>query len=254
MNISHTDNGNGNALVLLHGYLEQKEMWAGVIANTPAGLRIICPDLPGHGGSPAQKNQSIESMATAVAELLDSLNIARFYLAGHSMGGYVALALAEMHPTRILKLALLHSHPYADPPEKSENRLREIKLIEEGKKDYIIRMAIPNLFASDYTETHPRLVQQVIEKAMTTTPEGMAACLSAMAHRPDRRHVISGAVFPVMLLLGKNDNLIAWQKLKEEFTQPHIRIETLEKAGHMGMIEEKEIFCHHLFKFFCPDV
>ena len=86
MNLSHTINGSGTALVLLHGYLEQKEMWEDVVQQAPAGLHIICPDLPGHGESPAQSNQTIESMATAVAELLDSLNIDRFYLAGHSMG------------------------------------------------------------------------------------------------------------------------------------------------------------------------
>jgi pimeloyl-ACP methyl ester carboxylesterase len=253
MKLAFKENGRGIPLVLLHGYLEQKEMWAEVIKAAPVGIRIICPDLPGHGSSAVQDNQTIGSMAAAVAELLDSLKIDRFYLAGHSMGGYVALALAEMFPARISKLALLHSHPFADPPEKSENRLREIKLIEEGKKDYIIRMAIPNLFANEYAAMHPGDVQQVIEKAMTTTPEGMAACLRAMAQRPDRSHVLTQAGIPVMLLLGKHDNLIGWEKMRDEFVQPHIRFETLEKAGHMGMIEEKEIFCSHLYKFFCND-
>ncbi len=271
MSLAYFEHGQGKPLVLLHGYLEQKEMWQETTALAPGGIRMICPDMPGHGKSPAQKNQTIESMGKAVVELADSLGIENFSLAGHSMGGYVALAIAEKHPGRIENLILLHSHPFADPSEKVKNRISEIKLLENGKKDMLIRMSVPNLFANDFAAEHPEIVQDMVSKALTTPAVGMAACLLAMAKRPDRNTVPENSHYNTMFILGKKDNLIPWQNVFSRYNPNHTRSRSasectpchspeasdcgsikfvlLEKAGHMGMIEEKELFCKSLFDF-----
>ena len=110
-------------------------------------------------------------------------------------------------------------------------------------------MAVPNLFANEYEISHPDKVQEVINKAHTTPPEGMVSCLRAMANRPDRSYVAESVDFPVMFLLGKKDNLISWQNVKTRYESPKIQFILLENAGHMGMIEEKELFCKCLFDF-----
>lgn len=249
--ISYIDQGQGTALVLLHGYLETMEMWQGVLPELAKHFRVICPDMPGHGKSPAQENQTIESMGEAVISLMDELKIQNFNLAGHSMGGYVSLAMAEKHPERIIRIALLHSHTYADAPEKAANRLRETVLISRRKKELIINFAIPNLFAPDFAEKHPDIVDKAIEMALTTPDDGMIACLKAMAERPDRTAVFKNLKQDRLMILGKNDNLISWQTLKEEFGNvPGIKIKLLEKAAHMGITEEPQAFVKALMEGF----
>ena len=248
--LKYFEHGKGNVLFLLHGYLEQKEMWSDVLKKAPEGLRIICPDLPGHGESTVHKNQSIESMADSVLKLADKLEIEQFHIAGHSMGGYVSLAIADICPKRILSLTMLHSHPFADPPEKKENRLRETKLLrDERKKEMIIRFSIPNLFSADYSERNPDIVGDTILKALTTSTDGMIACLTAMAGRPDRSVIPEKANFKTLFILGKKDNLISWEKISERYKDTHVNIVFLENSGHMGMIEENELFCRSFFRW-----
>jgi pimeloyl-ACP methyl ester carboxylesterase len=241
--LSYIQQGHGNALVLLHGYLENKEMWEDLLSKLPKSTSVICPDLPGHGDSGVLENQTIDNMGKAIFHLLDDLGIKQFSLAGHSMGGYVALAMAEQQPERVTRIALLHSHTYADLPEKAANRLRETHLVGRGKKELIIRTAIPNLFAPAFAKKHPDVVNKTIEIALTTPPEGMVACLKAMAERPDRTAFFKSLPIDRWLILGKNDNLISWQTLSDEFASiPGIKISVLENAGHMSMKEEPEAF------------
>src|ERR1044072_1296618 len=94
-------------LVLIHGYPLDHTMWFGVIAALGAGVRTIAPDLRGFGkaGLP-HREPSVDAMAQDIVSLLDRENIPRAVIAGMSMGGYVALAVAELARERVAGLAL----------------------------------------------------------------------------------------------------------------------------------------------------
>jgi len=100
--------GQGSeVLVLQHGFLGGSGYWAPQFEHFGAQFDIIAPDLPGFAGSghlPAP--ESVEGLAGAVIALLDRLEVERFSLVGHSMGGMVASQLALDHPARLKRLVL----------------------------------------------------------------------------------------------------------------------------------------------------
>lgn len=118
--ISFTDSGEGNSIVLLHGFLENKKMWTEYVELFSKKYRVITIDLLGHGESDSLGYvHEMEENANAVNEVLENLKIEKAIILGHSMGGYVALAFAELYPQKIQKLVLLNSTSKEDSAEKS---------------------------------------------------------------------------------------------------------------------------------------
>src|SRR6056297_1191352 len=97
--IHYTVAGNGPALVLLHGFLETIDMWKNFVPEFSRSHQVICIDLLGHGQTDSIGYvHTMEDMADAVLAVLIHLKIEKAHVVGHSMGGYVALALAEKAP------------------------------------------------------------------------------------------------------------------------------------------------------------
>ncbi len=239
MELSYIHYGKGEVICFLHGYLENKFLWKDVITQFP-DYHSFCFDLPGCGESPVQEEQTIDSMARAVKETLDSLNIKKMLLIGHSMGGYVALSFAEQFPEYIKGLVLLHSHPFADSDEKKKNRNQEIEILQAGKKSLLVNSFLPKLYAPGFSDNAALALSK--KMAEYTCSLGMIACLKAMAERPDRSHVLHQADFPLLWIYGKHDQLFDAQ-LADNFKTENQRLIKLKlnHAGHMGMFEEKEV-------------
>lgn len=108
--IAFIEAGEGEPLLLIHGVGLNAEAWGPQVETFAATHRVIALDMPGHGGSaaPAQ-SATIADYVTQALALLDSLNITKANVAGHSMGGLVALGLALGHPGRVLRVAVLNS-------------------------------------------------------------------------------------------------------------------------------------------------
>lgn len=133
--INFSDIGKGTAVVLLHGYLENLSMWDNLVPEFSKKNRVITIDLLGHGQSDCSGYiHSMEEQADMVAEVLSQLKIKKAILIGHSMGGYVALAFAELYSERIKALVLMNSTSLADNDEKKHNRDRAIQAV---KKNYV---------------------------------------------------------------------------------------------------------------------
>ena len=195
--------------VLLHGYLESMLVWDDFVPYLYKQVRVITLDLPGHGISVVKGPvHTMEYLADVVKNTLDALGIARCTLVGHSMGGYVALAFCEKYPERLDGVVLLSSTPDADTDEKKENRLREIKLVEAGKKDALARIAPEAGFAP---ENRPRMrdeIEDLVEQAFVTEDEGIAALLRGMIERPDRNEMLRRSAVRQLFIFGKHDGYI----------------------------------------------
>ena len=92
--ISYKVRGTGTPIFLLHGYCVDSSIWDEFIKELPT-FKIIRPDFSGFGQSDLLDNYSIETLARTVKAIADELKIKKCLFVGHSMGGYVALALAE---------------------------------------------------------------------------------------------------------------------------------------------------------------
>ncbi|HBS85609.1 MAG: hypothetical protein A2W91_14400 [Bacteroidetes bacterium GWF2_38_335] len=234
-----SDNGNGKPVVFLHGYLESKEIWNDLITSLKNRFRIIAIDLPGHGKTGVFSDvHTMDFMAEIVKKVLNHLKIQSCYITGHSMGGYVALAFAEKYSEMISGLCLFHSHPFSDGADKKESRLKEVELIENGKKDLIYKVSIPNLYADENLEKLKDKLQFSMNTAFATPAEGVTAALKGMRARRDKSEVLYKLRNKSFLIIGKKDNLIPCEKLIDLAEKHNLEHALLENSGHMGFFEE----------------
>ncbi len=100
--LAYERRGTGTPLVLLHGYPLDHHLWDDVAPLLGDTFDLIIPDLRGFGESTTVDRQfSMDDYASDIAGLLDILEIQKAAIAGHSMGGYVALAFARLYPERV---------------------------------------------------------------------------------------------------------------------------------------------------------
>ncbi len=240
--INYRLSGSGIPIVLLHGYLESVEIWNGFGAKLSQTFKVLMIDLPGHGESASLGDiNRMEDMAALINALTEKLSIDKFFLIGHSLGGYVTLAFLELFPEKLLGFSLFHSHPFADSPETIKKRKREIELIREGKKDLICQVNIPNSFANGNLKKFEVEIDKAKQIAVKTPNEGIIATLGGMMQRPDQSQLLKETKIPFLWILGENDNYIPYPEITEKVSMPlHASLVTLRNSGHQGFLEEEK--------------
>ncbi|WP_281238549.1 alpha/beta fold hydrolase [Flavobacterium praedii] len=236
--ISYSDSGKGTTVVLLHGFLENKTMWDAYVTELSKRNRIITIDLLGHGKTESLGYiQTMEENADVVHEVLSKLRIRKAILVGHSMGGYVALAFAELYPENMKGLVLLNSTSKEDSPERKKNRDRAIKAV---KKDYetFIRLSIANLFSEENREILIKEIEAVKIQALQTPLQGIVASLEGMKVRKDREFLLHTTTYPKLLILGKKDPVLNYEENLEQIKGTDVELVTFED-GHMSSIENQ---------------
>ncbi len=237
-NISFSVEGNGAAVVLLHGFLENITMWNSVSKELSKRNKVICIDLLGHGKSECIGYvHSMELMAEAVEAVLKHLRIRKTIVVGHSMGGYVALAFAEKNPTKIKGLCLMNSTSLADDEERKILRARANKMIQTNFKN-MVRMSFANLFSEKSRDLFKSEMQLALQEAMQTPIQGYIACQEGMRIRPNRIAVLKNNDFKKLFVIGKKDPVLKYQELEKEVKATNAESVVFEE-GHMSHIENK---------------
>ena len=247
--ISYSDSGKGTAVVLLHGFLENKTMWDVYVTELSKKNRIVTIDLLGHGETESLGYiQTMEENADVVHEVLSKLRIRKAILVGHSMGGYVALAFAELYPEKMKGLVLLNSTSKEDSSERKKNRDRAIKAV---KKDYetFIRLSIANLFNEDNREILSNEIEGVKIQALKTPLQGIVASLEGMKIRKDREFLLHTTTYPKLLILGKKDPVLNYEQNLEQIKGTDVELVTFAD-GHMSSIENQVELISILADFF----
>jgi len=251
---NYTVEGAGEPLMLVHGFCGEGSVWDELKKYFPKNFKLIIPDLPGYGNSEIQNSTSeiisIEFYAEYLNAVVETEKIERFTLVGHSMGGYAALAFAEMFPKKLKKICLFHSHPYEDAPEKKESRRKSIQFIEKYGTKLFTDELYNTLFAHAFYESHPEVVKSIKEKATHYPPETLIGSTHAMINRRDRSAVMKNISVPVLLIIGRQDKAIDYDKsLAMCSLAPVTEVHILQQAGHMGMLEAPEQTAQIISKF-----
>lgn len=238
--LAYSIDGNGPAVLLLHGFMESRKIWEVFGQSLQKQFTVICPDLPGHGESSVFAGQhTMDLMAGAVEQLLLEEGISDWLLVGHSMGGYVALQMAVNNPSRVKGLVLFHSHAQADSDEARQNRLRTINLVKADRKGFI-RQFIPDLFYQENVAKFGPEIESLQTIASQCPAEGIVAALAGMRDRADRQQVLKEATFPILFVLGKHDSRMPFDHLLAQAAMPsHSEVLLLDQVGHMGYIEAR---------------
>ncbi|MDQ0107764.1 pimeloyl-ACP methyl ester carboxylesterase [Chitinophaga terrae (ex Kim and Jung 2007)] len=232
------EEGKGSAVVLIHGFSENSGLWHLQTNRLKDHYKVIVPDLPGTAAAPLTTPLSIESMADYVYTILLEQNIKEAVVIGHSMGGYVALALAEKHPELIKGLGLFHSTAKADTEEKKENRTKSINLMNQYGAETFLRQTLPNMFSPVTKSKHPELIEACVKMGQECSLPALVAYYEAMKERPDRTAVLQQLTVPVLFVVGKDDNAVPPDSILPQITLPRVsNVHIFEAVGHMGMWE-----------------
>jgi pimeloyl-ACP methyl ester carboxylesterase len=248
--VTFSDTGKGRVVVLLHGFLGSHKIWEPVIKDLSKTYRVIAIDLPGHGDTPCfGYAHSMELMAKCVKAVLDHLKLKKYVLIGHSMGGYAALAFADLFPDHVKGFCLYHSTSYADSAEKKKDRLRAVNAVKADRNLYT-KNTIKNLFATKNLKYLKKEVSFASRIARGMSKRGIIAALYGMKDRASRDIILGMVEYPIMMVIGELDNVLPCEQLKEQAaTIRNPTILYLEHDGHFGFLESPQTSTKWLRKF-----
>ena len=243
--ISYSVYGSGKPLMLLHGFGEDSSVWRHQVKALSGECSLLVPDLPGSGKSVSEKaialTAEIDTMADCMAALVRHVFEGTNGVAvlGHSMGGYITLALEQRHTALINAFGLVHSTAFADTAEKKETRRKAIAFIQKNGSLEFLKTAVPGLFGDAFKAAHPEQVEALIAAGKDFEPAALINYYEAMMARPERTGVLQGSAKPVLFILGTEDKAAPMNDVLKQSYMPQVSYLTiLDGAGHMGMWEQ----------------
>jgi pimeloyl-ACP methyl ester carboxylesterase len=254
--------GAGEPLILIHGFLENKNMWATLQGELSKNYRVLAIDLPGHGETEAIGHiHTMEDYAELLLALIQFENIQKVSLIGHSMGGYVALALAELCLQRanlgnqstqasseeINKILLLNSTPLADSKIRKQERNRAIGMIQKYPQAFVT-MAVKHLFLPQDQDRFSSEIDTAILEAKSCSQKGIINTLKGLRDRKERIDVLKKMNSRCLIILGALDKLIDIDTTKAVAQATRTKVEILP-GGHMSYIEHPNKLLHTFEKF-----
>ncbi len=234
------EKGQGNPLILIHGFCEIGRMWQDFTDGLSSDFRVICPDIPGVGNSNLNRETiSLEEIAVLLEEWMEENNIENPIVIGHSFGGYVTLALAELMGQKLKAIGLFHSTAFADSEEKKGMRDRTVTFLQKHGVDNFVTSFVPPLFPENRRDELKSKIEVAIDQAKNCSLEGLIASTKAMRDRKDRFEVLRNFSGQKLFIAGELDTAVPL-----EASRAHKEVVThyveLANTGHVGMIERKQ--------------
>jgi 3-oxoadipate enol-lactonase len=241
--MAYTDEGAGETLLLVHGFPLNRLVWSTQVEAFKATFRVIAPDLRGLGESGGTAG------AVAMARFAEDLNALALQLgagpvimAGHSMGGYVALAFAKAFPRCLRGLVLVGTKAGADAPEAAAARRATAERVRAEDRVTVVveAMAAKMLSASNADSGMAAAVRGFMA---SSRPEGLVGALLGMAERPDASDWLGQIRVPTLVVAGLDDTIIPPAE-SEALAKaiPGARLELIPRAGHLVAFERADAF------------
>lgn len=237
--INYRDAGKGNTVLLLHGFLESMVVWNELLLHLSKRYRVIAVDLLGHGKSECYGYvHTMEDQADMLFALVQHLRLRKISLIGYSMGGYIALAFAELYPDHVRSLILLNSTAQPDSAERKLNRDRAIDVVKKNSAAFI-RMATHNLFDKEAHHKFSAEIEAFTNDALKTPVQGIIAALEGMKIRVDREALLHFSPYPKMIIASEQDTILPINDSKELAKNADVTFKTVP-GGHISTIEQKD--------------
>lgn len=241
------DSGDRQPVLWIHGFPLSSEIFRPQLSIRK--VRHIVPDLPGFGRSPEpQGTLTMDDYADDLASLLESARVDRAVLAGLSMGGYIAFAMARKVPERIAGLVLIDTRETPDTTEARAKRQEMIAAVEREGASAAVREMLSKLLSPAASPERVRQVEAIIRGS---SAGGLIAALEAMANRPDSSELLSGLNVPALVLVGSEDKITPRSDAERMAAAlPHARLQVIEGAGHLSNFERPREFNWAVSMFF----
>lgn len=246
MKLFYRKYGSGPCFVILHGLYGSSDNWVTIARKISERFTVIVPDLRNHGQSPHTKDHTYNLMSEDIAELIHELDIRKFILAGHSMGGRVAMNFAYKFPEMIEVLFVIDISPFgsADPENQYFEQHRKIlkSMLSVDIRSLKSRRDVENYLATGIESERTR---GFLMKNLTRNSEGLfewklnaeslllnlANITGSMTEEKIYQNPVSG--FPVYFLRGEKSDYLNpddFPGIRSLF--PAAELVTIKDAGH----------------------
>jgi pimeloyl-ACP methyl ester carboxylesterase len=240
--MAYTDQGQGPALLFVHGFPLSRGTWSRQVQAFSATHRVIAPDLRGLGETEATDGPTaMTRFAEDVHALVQHLGLGPVTLAGHSMGGYIALAFAKAYPQALAGLVLVGTKAGADTPEAATARRALAARVQAEGTSVVVDAMAPKMLAADNTD--PVLAAAVRGYMKLATPTGVVGALLGMAERPDMGPSAGQIRTRTLVVTGTGDVIMPPAE-SEALAKaiPGAQLELIPGAGHLVALEAPEAF------------
>jgi len=237
MPIHFHHSGEGPAALFIHGFPLDHSMWAAQVRRMGDLATCIAPDLSGFGASPHDGSErlSMDRHADDMARVLDGCEVEQADVIALSMGGYVALAMWELHRERIRSLSLVDTRAEADGPEGKDARDAAREHLQTVGVERFAGEMVEKLVAPD---ARPKVRKELLAMMESTSYETIAAALIGMRDRPDRTGLLASIDVPALVLCGELDVITPPASAHAMADAiPDARVEIIEGVGHMTPME-----------------
>ncbi|MFM2385764.1 MAG: hypothetical protein RL660_521 [Bacteroidota bacterium] len=237
-------------LMLVHGYAETPEIFQWIVPQLAEHCTIVLPNIPGSNHTDVLPNCSIDAMADYCFQIMQNVKWSNCHVMGHSMGGYIALNIAERYPNTLLSLGLLNSHCYADDTAKVEKRMQAVKLAAEGEAKQILSTLVNSIYSEQFKNRSAEIITQHVAMAHTINAQGVAYYNNAMASRKDHSQTLSSIRVPALICIADKDTTCDYKLLQQQLTfAPITQSLILRNCGHQGMVEQPKLVASTMINF-----
>lgn len=233
-------------LVLVNAFPVDRAQWEGVLTHlaeldTPVG-DIIAFDVPGIGTMPIPDEEpSLDLIAEAATIAMREVTGHQAAIwVGCSMGGYIAMAVAQADPTAVAGLVLIGTKASADSAQARDKRF-SIAASLDGKPGAPHPHEMAEPLIGTQGESRAQLVTWVADNIAQHSGDGIAWGQRAMAARPDRLAVLAELDVPAAVVRGVNDGIASAQDAEAMATALGAEVETVSDAGHLVAVEEPAV-------------
>ena len=220
-------------LVLVPGLNNTSAVFDGVVASLPAKVHAIALDNP--------PLETVEAIAAYHLARLPN----RFWLAGFSFGGYVAMAMLDLAPERVQGIAMICTAPFADSTAAAQKRVAALEAVAQGYYFEMVAASVVNTFHPD-SLLNTSLMTAREAMVRSYGPERYAAHVRATAARPDRSHLLDGS-HPTLVLAGSHDKVFTPEALARYAEGiPGALHSVIFPAGHLAPMEQPHMMAEIL--------
>lgn len=211
---------------LLPGLLCDKDVWAAQAAGLSGKAEVVIPDFRGF--------RSLRDMAAAVLASAPEF----FAVAGHSMGGRVALEILRAAPERVERIALLSTSYHPATEDEPERRKNFIGIARSGGMSALASAWIPHLLHPDHLADRELVgaISRMVGRCRLGDLEGQ---VQALLGRADDSSILPGIRCPALIACGRED---AWGSVDEHRKMaamiPHATLAIVGRCGHMMTMEQ----------------
>jgi pimeloyl-ACP methyl ester carboxylesterase len=245
--IAYESFGNGETtVVFVHCWTCNRFFWQHQIEPVAgAGYRVVTLDLPGHGESGRERDEwTIESLAADVATVVESLDLSRVILVGHSMGAPVSLAAAQRLPDRvtgIVSVDALHNVEFTVPEKTIEHFIGNLRATYPEMLEFFFSMFFP-------PDADPDVVEWVMSQIHDADPDAAIALMEDLIRLDESLLLINAGVPVRSINAAPYSEMSIATDIETNRTYADFDAVEMEGVGHILQMEQPEAFNEHLLR------